>query len=170
MPLNAATTLLTAFTIAFAIVCPYFCVIDAQQLEQDNAGNEGETKPVTYYDVLVQGTTLHHEGRVEEASKVYYAVMEAIPSYSDAVHLYGISLLDLGRRDEALVYAAKAVEMSPDDANFRNSYGEVLRRNGTAADVALAAEQFQISFRLNPSASVANNLGTNHAPTYSLVL
>ena len=32
-------------------------------------------------------------------------------------------------------YTAKAVEMSPRDANFRNSLGEVLRRNGSAKEV-----------------------------------
>ena len=81
-------------------------------------------------------------------------------SYSDAYHLYGIAMLDLGRRDEALAFTRRAVEMTPTDANFHNSLGEVLRRNGTADDVAEAAVVFRKSLQLDPtSASVANNLG-----------
>ncbi len=114
----------------------------------------------TYYDVLREATVIHTAGRQEEAAAIYKAVMEAVPTYSDAFHLYGIALLDLGRRAEALVYTQKAVEMSPLDANFHNSLGEVLRRNGSKEEVTKAAFHFRESLRLDPSrASVANNLG-----------
>ena len=117
----------------------------------------------TYYDVLVEGTLAHNEARHEEAAAIYRSVLEAVPSYSDAYHLYAIAMLDLGRREEALAYAARAVEMSPLDANFYNSLGEVLRRNGSSSDVQRAAEMFRRSLQLNPSsASVANNLGACH--------
>jgi tetratricopeptide (TPR) repeat protein len=76
----------------------------------------------TYYDVLVDGTVAHTSGRVQEAANIYRSVIDAVPSYSDAYHLHGIALLDLGRREEALAYTRRAVELSPNVSCVAGAY------------------------------------------------
>src|SRR5687767_1454069 len=82
-----------------------------------------EIKPSFYVAHLDERQALHNLGRKEEADAALARTMEILPNYllqnpddARAKLFYAMSLLDVGRRDEAVAEADAAFEMAPTDS------------------------------------------------------
>jgi Flp pilus assembly protein TadD len=82
------------------------------------------------------------------------ALPEALPQ---ALHAEGLELKRQGRLDEALDRIGRAVDLAPEDAHLRNSFGLVLALLGATAAAATA---FRTALALAPAVAVIwSNLG-----------
>ena len=73
-----------------------------------------------------QALTLHKAGRLEEAEKIYRAVLAADPRHVDALHLSGVLEHQRGRFIDALRLVAAALKKRPGSADVLTSYGVIL--------------------------------------------
>ncbi len=74
-----------------------------------------------------------------------------------ALHDEGIALKRAGRLDEALDRIGRAVDLAPENAGLRNSFGLVLTQLG---ETAAAAAAFRTALALAPASAVIwSNLG-----------
>ena len=89
--------------------------------------------PPTSLDVdqaLAQAIAHHGEARLEAASGLYRAILEARPGHSDANHNLGVIALQLGRPLEALPLLKAALEANTRSERFWLTYIEALIRAG----------------------------------------
>ncbi len=99
----------------------------------------------------------HRAGALSEARGLYGRILAADPSNAEALHLYGVALLQSGRRDEAADTLRRAIQLDPHRPEFHHDLGEVL-----AAQERLSEAQscFEEALRLRPNyAEAYNNLG-----------
>jgi tetratricopeptide (TPR) repeat protein len=73
-----------------------------------------------------QALTLHRQGRLDEANKIYDAILAADPRHGDALHLAGVLKHQQGRSVEALRLVAAALKAKPDAAEAIMSHGVIL--------------------------------------------
>lgn len=69
---------------------------------------------------------LHEQGRLDEAEKIYRAILDEKPEHYDAQHLLGVIRHQQGRNVEALRLIGAALKAVPDCADILNNYGRVL--------------------------------------------
>jgi tetratricopeptide (TPR) repeat protein len=91
-----------------------------------------------FADVLRRGVELHRMGRLEEAERVYRAVLAHAPTHVNTLHLLGVLLDQRGETVEALSLLAAALEANPTSAEIWTKYGVMLDSVGLSAE-ALAA-------------------------------
>ena len=100
--------------------------------------------------------TLHMQGRLDEAERLYAAFLQSHPDHSEALHGLGVILLQSGRIDAAIDNLRKAVSTGGSDV-VKNNLGVALCK---AARLAEAAEVYRDILRSAPNALVAKgNLG-----------
>ena len=75
---------------------------------------------------IERALTLHREGRLDEADRLYGGVLAADPRHFDALHLSGVLRQQQGRLAEALRLVAAALEAKPGAADARVNYGAIL--------------------------------------------
>jgi protein O-GlcNAc transferase len=109
-------------------------------------------------DALWREAFGHHQaGRIDQAAKLYRAVLAHSPNHFDARHLLGVTALQQGRLDDAQREIAAAIDINPRDAAAHNNMGTVWLRRG---DLAHARESFEAALKLRPGDADANaNLG-----------
>jgi tetratricopeptide (TPR) repeat protein len=73
-----------------------------------------------------QALTLHRQGRLDEADKIYGAILAAEPRHGDALHLSGLLRHQQGRSVEALRLVAAALRAKPDAAEAVMTHGVIL--------------------------------------------
>lgn len=85
------------------------------------------------------------EGRFEIADSLFTVLLRNDPDHAGALNNRAFALLRLGRAEEALKDANRAVELKPNDAVYRITRGEVLYQIGSIsealADATTATEQ-----------------------------
>jgi tetratricopeptide (TPR) repeat protein len=69
---------------------------------------------------------LHREGRLDEADRIYGAVLAADPHHFDALHLSGVLKHQQGRSVDALRLVAAALKAKPGSADALMNYGMIL--------------------------------------------
>ena len=75
---------------------------------------------------IEQAATLHRQGRLDEADRIYSAILAAEPHHFDALHLSGVLKFQQGRSIDALRLVAAALKKQPGSADALASYGVVL--------------------------------------------
>jgi tetratricopeptide (TPR) repeat protein len=75
---------------------------------------------------LEQALTAHRAGRLDEAGRLYDAILAVDPRHSDALHLAGVLKNQQGQPAQALRLVAAALRAKPDAANTLMSYGVIL--------------------------------------------
>lgn len=65
---------------------------------------------LTIAQALQNGVTAHRNGKLEEADRLYTAILNADPKNSDANHNMGVLAVSRGRVDEALLFFEAALE------------------------------------------------------------
>ncbi len=104
---------------------------------------------------IEQALRLHRAGRLDEADRIYGAVLAADPHHFAALHLSGILKHQQGRSVDALRLVAAALEAQPGSADVLTSYGvilDALERH----DEALASFDKMLAMRSNDAGAHYN--------------
>ncbi len=111
-----------------------------------------------------QALTLHRAGRLDEADRIYNAILAANPRDFEALHLSGVLKHQQGRSIDALRLVAAALQAKPGSADALVNYGvilETLRRHEEALasfDRALALGCNEAALHFNRG-NVLNTIG-----------
>ena len=85
---------------------------------------------LTIDQALQQGVEAHKAGQVQEADRLYTAILKAQPKHPDANHNMGVLAVGVGKVQEALPFFKTALEANPATAQFWLSYIDALIKLG----------------------------------------
>lgn len=101
---------------------------------------------------LAQGAALQRDGRLDEAAKVYQAILARSPQDFDATHLLGVIALQQERFDTAQQLIHAAVSIKPNDAVAMGNLGASYLREGKLEP---ALHWFERALELRPDSSIS---------------
>jgi len=81
---------------------------------------------LTIEQALLQGVAAHKEGKLQEAERLYRAIMQSQPLHPDANHNLGVIAVSMNKADEALPLFKNALESNPKIEQFWLSYIDAL--------------------------------------------
>jgi tetratricopeptide (TPR) repeat protein len=118
----------------------------------------GTRHALTPAQALEAGLSLHREGRLREAARVYRALLELDAGHVAALHYLGVVATAEGRLDEAVELIGKAVALDPVRADAHNDLGIALAQSGRF-EAAMA--HYEKALALAPDhVGARNNLAT----------
>ena len=97
--------------------------------------------------LLADGRELHSQGRVNEAFARYQAALAAAPEHGEALHLLGVAYLSMGHAQLGTAFVRRAIERSPDVADYRINLATALTRQGLIDE---AVAQMEAACALRP--------------------
>ena len=80
----------------------------------------------TVDQALQQGIEAHKTGKVQEADRLYTAILRAQPRHPDANHNMGVLAVGVGKVEQALPFFKTALEANPTKAQYWLSYIDTL--------------------------------------------
>jgi predicted O-linked N-acetylglucosamine transferase (SPINDLY family) len=92
-------------------------------------------------ETLQEGIALHRAGRLDEAERIYRAILEANADHFDAMHLLGVTQLQRGRFKEARRVIEAALAIDPRSADAHCHLGNVLGALGKADEAVASYER-----------------------------
>lgn len=99
----------------------------------------------------------HQVGKIEDALRMYGAVLERRPNHSDALHLRGVAFYQMESYQKAEDLIRRAIEINPKNGDYHSNLGVVLQRQGRL-DESIA--HFRRAIALKPEFPDAyNNIG-----------
>src|SRR5580704_4495481 len=99
----------------------------------------------------------HQHGRLEEAARLYQAILADQPHHLEALHLLGVAAHQQGDHARAVVLIGRAVAGDPNNAIYHANLAEAYRMLDQL-DQAVAS--CRVALRLRPNyPEAANNLG-----------
>jgi predicted TPR repeat methyltransferase len=121
------------------------------------ASNAAETTGVTLTldEALDHGVRQHQAGRLDEAERIYAAVLERQPDRTDALNVMGILQYQRGHHAAAAALMRRVVEIEPSADGVWNNLGNVLLR---LDELDEAGRAFRRSLELAPTADAWANL------------
>ncbi len=106
---------------------------------------------------LLQGLTLHQQGRLAEAERLYEEALRQAPDNFAVLHLLGVIALQTGRAQRGVDLIAQAIKLNPNIAGIHSNLGNGLKDLGRFSE-ALAS--FDKAIALQPDyAEAYNNRG-----------
>jgi tetratricopeptide (TPR) repeat protein len=81
-------------------------------------------------EALQQGIAAHKEGNIQEADRLYTAILGTQPKHPDANHNMGVLAVSIGKVDAALPFLKTALESNPKVEQFWLSYIDALIKLG----------------------------------------
>jgi tetratricopeptide (TPR) repeat protein/SAM-dependent methyltransferase len=81
---------------------------------------------LTVDQALQQGVAAHNEGKLQDAERLYRAILQAQPKHPDANHNLGVLAVRAGKPLEAVPLFELALEVNPQTEQFWLSYIDVL--------------------------------------------
>ena len=96
---------------------------------------------LTIDQALQQGIEAHKAGRVQEADRLYTAILKAQPKHPDANHNMGVLAVGVGKVEQALPFFKTALEANPATAQFWLSYIDALLKLEQLADAKVVLDQ-----------------------------
>ena len=106
-------------------------------------------------ELFDQGRSLHQQGKLSEAAKAYQRLLNAYPNHVEGLHLFGILNNQLGRRDDAVEYIAKAAALEPGNFGIQNNLGNALKDIGRLEE-AIAHYDKALALKPNNAESFSN--------------
>ena len=103
----------------------------------------------TIDQALQQGITAHKEGKLQEADKLYTAILRSQPQHPDANHNMGVLAVSVNKIQEALPFFKNALKANPTVEQYWVSYLNAL----------LKLEKFDKAKALFDQAKKANMTG-----------
>ncbi len=97
---------------------------------------------------LVQGAALHRQGKLQEAARLYEAVLRDRPDHFDALHLLGTAALQSRRTEHGVALLRQAVSLAPREAAAHVTLGNGLRDLGDAKG---AVACYDTALQLDPA-------------------
>jgi radical SAM protein with 4Fe4S-binding SPASM domain len=83
---------------------------------------------LTIEQALQQGVTAHKEGKLQEAERLYRAILQSQPAHPDANHNLGLIAVSANKADSALPLFKTALEANPKIEQFWLSYIDCLMK------------------------------------------
>ena len=124
---------------------------------------------------LQAGVAAHREGKLQDAERLYRAILQSQPNHPDANHNLGLLVLAMGKPSEAAPLFKMALDTSPQVEQFWLSYIDVLIRlehfdeakrvlvEGERAVVSLEhLDAFKLRLQGSPSGSEPSQDQINH--------
>eukprot|EP00163_Fabomonas_tropica_P006134 TRINITY_DN15742_c0_g1_i1.p1 TRINITY_DN15742_c0_g1~~TRINITY_DN15742_c0_g1_i1.p1 ORF type:complete len:533 (+),score=61.01 TRINITY_DN15742_c0_g1_i1:129-1601(+) len=102
--------------------------------------------------LLFQAVTLHEQGNLDEAEKVYDRILAEDPHDANVLHFKGVIALSRSDFSSALDYLGKALCWNPRNGSFYSNLGEVYRHRGDNYTAVLA---YNIALALDPALPMA---------------
>ena len=96
---------------------------------------------LTIEQALHQGVAAHKEGKLQEAERLYRAILRSQPQHPDANHNMGVLAVGVGKVNEALPLFKTALEANPKIEQFWFSYIDALIREKQFANAKQVLEQ-----------------------------
>jgi len=96
---------------------------------------------LTIDKALQQGIEAHKAGQVQEADRLYTAILKAQPKHPYANHNMGVLAVGVGKVEQALPFFKTALEANPATAQFWLSYIDTLIKLGRLADAKAVLDQ-----------------------------
>ena len=96
---------------------------------------------LTTEQALQQAITAHKEGKLQDAERLYRAILQSQPSHPDANHNLGLLAVSLNKVDAALPLFKNALEANPKIDQFWLSYIEALIKENQLETANLVLEQ-----------------------------
>ena len=81
---------------------------------------------LTIEQALQQGVTAHKEGKLQEAERLYRAILQSQPAHPDANHNLGVLSVSFNKADLALPLFKTALEANPKIEQYWLSYIDAL--------------------------------------------
>ena len=81
---------------------------------------------LTIEQALQQGVTAHKEGKLQDAERLYRAILQSQPLHPDANHNLGVLAVSVNKADAALPLLKTALEANPKIEQFWLSYIDAL--------------------------------------------
>ena len=107
--------------------------------DQQKAGRA--VAELTIDQALQQGIEAHKAGQVQEADRLYTAILKAQPKHPDANHNMGVLAVGIGKVQEALPFLKAALEANPATAQFWLSYIDALIKLDKLAEAQAVLDQ-----------------------------
>jgi tetratricopeptide (TPR) repeat protein len=96
---------------------------------------------LTIDQALQKGVEAHKAGKVQEADRLYTAILKAQPKHPDANHNMGVLAVGVGKIQEALPFFKTALEANPATAQFWLSYIDTLIKLEQLANAKAVLDQ-----------------------------
>jgi len=96
---------------------------------------------LTIDQALQKAVEAHKAGQIQEADRLYTAILKAQPKHPDANHNLGVLAVSVGKANEALPFLKTALEANPSIEQFWISYIDAFMRLEKLEDAEAALEQ-----------------------------
>ena len=96
---------------------------------------------LTIEQALQQGVAAHREGKLQEAERLYRAILQSQPTHPDANHNLGVLSVSVDKADAALPLFKTALEANPKIEQFWLSYIDALIKTEKFENAKQAIEQ-----------------------------
>src|SRR3954447_2201780 len=113
-------------------------------------------------NAIREAEMLHRQGRLEEAERIYAAIVACIPNHFDALHLLGVLRQEQSRPAEALSLIAAALRLNARSAEAHTNYGMVLSALGRHSEALVS---FERALALDPAHAGALAARSGLAPS-----
>jgi tetratricopeptide (TPR) repeat protein len=118
----------------------------------------GPPQRLTLAQAYAAAVVAHRHGRLDEAARLYGAVLRAAPNHTDALHYLGMTYSQLGRARDAEALLRRAARLDPSSAAIANDLGIALAAMGRFDE---AIEQYRTAATAKPDfVDAHNNIGT----------
>ena len=96
---------------------------------------------LTLDQALQNGIEAHQSGQIQEADRLYTAILQAQPKHPDANHNMGVLAVGVGKIQEALPFFKAALEANPSIDQYWLSYIDALMKLDPIADAQAVLKQ-----------------------------
>jgi tetratricopeptide (TPR) repeat protein len=96
---------------------------------------------LTLDQALQKGVEAHKAGQVQEADRIYTAILKAQPKHPDTNHNMGVLAVGVGKVQEALSFFKTALETNPNTGQFWLSYIDALIKLDRLTDAKAVLDQ-----------------------------
>jgi Flp pilus assembly protein TadD len=117
-------------------------------------GGHQSATPPTVRDFLEVGYSHHQAGRLQQAARLYQAILDQEPSNFDALHLMGLVALQTGNAGRAVDLIGRAVTLNPSMPEYHGNLGVAYQALG---QLDRAANCCRLALQLNPDYVEAKN-------------
>ena len=96
---------------------------------------------ITINQALQKAVEAHKAGQIQEADRLYTAILKTQPKHPDANHNLGVLAVSIGKAKDALPFFRTALEANPTIAQFWVSYVDTLIKLDRPADAKAVFDQ-----------------------------
>ena len=117
----------------------------------------GAAGSISRGETLASAIALHQQGQLEEAEKLYLALLQADQDHPEALHFLGVMRHQQGQSLRGIELVRRAVEMRPDYVDAISNLGTIYQQLGGASD---AVDAYRKALELRPDhPETLRNLG-----------